>query len=811
MKKELFNKGWQVEEKDSLVVDLNTSEKTLIDLPHDGIITKPRDPKAPSQLNSGFYPGGTFVYKKTFVPPTHWRNKKVMLELEGVFSNGEVAVNGNIVAFQPYGYTSFFADMTPYLKLDTENVISIVANSSMPNTDRWYVGAGIYRDVWLRTGERLYINPWSLTAIPKTAEPDCSRIAVKAEIKNELDIWENVNAIFRIVDADGKEIASKKTFVYFPNKGMGHAEHEFWLEDVSLWDQENPYLYQVVCEIEYEGRTLDTDQSTFGIRTIEVNRKKGLLLNGKEVKLAGGCIHVDNGPFGTVSTKSIEEYKVQTLKKYGFNAIRTAHNPASPALLNACDKYGMLVMEEAFDSWREGLLDNDYHVHFENWWKKDLSAMMQRDINHPSIILWSIGNEIKEVSGMTDGFNTCYEMTAFAKSIDDSRPITQGLLALAGGSLDMTQGDSTNVMTNLFGMKFDPEHDRWGEATAKFVEPLDIAGYNYLGARYENDVAEFQDRVIFGSETFGGAHFFDYWQLVKKYPTICGDFIWTAIEYIGEVGVGSTKMTERNAGSEALLMNMFSATYPEFTSGCGNLDICLFPTIRNFYRNYVLENYTKPYITVLPPCYGDMDKEPLVAPWGWAPVEHSWNYDGYEGKKTYVEIFSPADEIELLVNGKSYGRRPAGVNNRYIARFENIVYESGTIEAIAYQDKIQTDNAILETTGKPAVFKVTPNKTVLSAEEKEICFVIIEAFDEAGRFVLSAMDKVTCTVEGTGVLAALCSGNPKSEELFSGASRKLYEGKMMAYVQGTGEPGEVTLTIQAAGYQTAKCTLTFIK
>ena len=788
MEKILFNKGWTVAPYTGAFFQ-NKAEK--IDLPHDGMISLSRTPDAPSGKDSGFYPGASLSYTKMIDSPSEWQGKKVMLEFDGVFMNAEVSLNRNIIAFQPYGYTSFFADLTPYLEFNKQNTIKVIANNSAPDTSRWYSGAGIYRDVWLRIGELVYIKPWSLQVTPLVADEKKSTVSVKVTVENESRKPVIATAVFKVIDEKGKEVVCAREAIVFDGE-TGTANAEIPIPDAKLWSVDTPDLYKMICEIESDGEIIDRDETTFGIRVIDVSTDFGFKINGNKLKLKGGCIHHDNGPLGAISCAAAEERKIRILKQSGFNAIRSAHNPASPALLAACDKLGMLVIDESFDCWRMGKTNNDYRLYFDKWWQHDLSTMVLRGYNHPCIIMWSIGNEILELTGLSGGNEMCRKMADTVKDIDPSRPITQGLISISEDISDPSVAG--NLLANMSGLHFDPSKDIWGPSVEKFVEPLDICGYNYLGGRYEYDLELYPDRVIFGSETYSTT-LWKYWLKVEANARVIGDFVWTAWDYIGEAGIGDYKIINgEDLGHKT--------AYPTFTACAGDIDICGFKKTASYYRDIVWGTRSAPYIGVLPPEL--YDEKLFQLPWGWPPLENSWTFPGQEGKLTKVEVYSPDDEIELIVNGVSCGKENAGKSYKYTAIFE-IPYAPGSITAIGYNDGVEVSRETLKTAGSVATLKLTPDREQISAQNGDLCYVTIEAVDENGMLVPNANPDITCQVGGCAKLIALGSGDPKSTEDFQVTHRKPYNGRMLAIISSVGKAGEALFSATMEGVPIATC------
>ena len=449
------------------------------------------------------------------------------------------------------------------------------------------------------------------------------------------------------------------------------------MADARLWSVDAPHLYSLTSEVLAGSEVLDAETTTFGIRSLAVDAKQGFRLNGEPLKLRGGCVHHDHGLLGAASYDRAEERKVELLKASGFNAIRCAHNPPAPALLDACDRLGMLVIDETFDCWRMAKNPNDYHLYFEDWWQRDTESTVKRDRNHPSVIMWSIGNEVPERTGGSDGYAWCQRQADYVRSLDSTRPVTAALATLfeEGGALPFGQPiDPQEFFGSHNRAPADPESDRWGRLTAPFLAPLDVAGYNYYNNRYEYDRTHFPDRVICGTETFPHRAY-DTWQDTARLPNVIGDFVWTAFDYRGESGVGSVSI-----GAPA---GLFFAVdpWPCHLAGCGDIDICGFKRPQSYYRDILWGVRKAPYIGVLDPQhYGKMIS---FNPWGWEPVSDDWTFPGREGKPTQVEVYSADDEVELLVNGASVGRKPAGAASKNKAVFE-VIYQPGTITAVGF-------------------------------------------------------------------------------------------------------------------------------
>ncbi len=755
------------------------SRTVVVDLPHDFSIIQKRDPNTPSGANTGFFPGGIGKYEKTLFVPEDWKGKKVFLEFEGAYMNTTVRFNSQIVTHHPYGYTSFHCDLTPYLIYGKDNLIQVtVNNSALPNS-RWYSGSGIYRHVWLLVGESVHISPWGVYVTTPEVSLKASTVSVKTTVENSEAEPADIAVRSIIIDADGRKVASDEVNLKIDPAGKIEAAQILTVSPAKLWSIENPYLYSLLSIVLRNGIVIDSVETRFGIRSISVDAQEGFKLNGVPIKLKGGCVHHDCGLLGAAAYDRAEERKIELLKASGYNAIRCAHNPPSPAFLDACDRLGMLVMDEAFDCWREEKTSNGYSDFFEEYWEKDLASMVLRDRNHPSVIMWSTGNEIPERDGRSDGYNYARKLADFVRSLDPTRPVTNALCNVF----------SNEPLVNAVSLgKYDlPEDfDNWGELTRKFAEPLDVVGYNYLLDRYESDGKKFPNRIICGTETFP-KEIFDFWETVERLPYVIGDFVWTSLDYLGEAGIGRVRYKGETG---------HTAEYPWHHAYCGDIDICGFKRPQSYYRDCVWGVSKAPYIAVYKPeNYG---KPHVVSLWGWPDVESSWTWPGFEGKLTGIEVYCSDDEVELILNGKSLGRKPAGKANRYKAFFET-PYVPGELVAIGFCDGREVSRTTLKTAGAPASIRLTPDRAMLKAKFGDLSYVTVEVLDKEGNVVHNADTNIFFTVCGVGTLLAVGSGNPITREMYIGNQRRVYYGKAMAVVRANGDPGEITLTASADG------------
>jgi beta-galactosidase len=784
MQKQNFDQGWEYSEAAGLIAEFfNPPKWQAVNLPHDAMICKLRAASNPGGSNVGYFPGGIANYRKKFAVPKEWQGDgpmgplSVKLEFEGVYMNAEVSVNNQLLHIQPYGYSSFIVDLTPYLAYGKENVFSVVANNTAQPNSRWYTGTGIYRHVWLRVGGAVHIEPWGVFITTPVVERDASVVQVATELAG-LNSQEGAVLRSTVLDVGGVEIARVETITR-----LSLTEQTLLVKGVKLWSVEEPNLYTLVSEVLVAGEVLDSEKTAFGIRSITIDAENGFRLNGVPMKLKAGCIHHDHGPLGAASFDRAEERKVELLKSAGYNALRCAHNPPAPALLEACDRLGFLVLDETFDSWTMAKTPNDYHLNFAEWWQRDTAAMVKRDRNHPSVFMWSIGNEIPEAIMSPNGAAWAQRLADFVRSLDNTRPVTSALL---GDILARAESEEEDSFFDLRPVTEELQKDRWALATADFCKALDVVGYNYQANRYAVDEKKFPGRVIAGTETWGHKSY-EFWTETERLPHVIGDFIWIAIDYIGEAGFGAYSLDGKPS---------IGAAYPYHLYGCGDFNLCGVKRPQSYYREQLWGMRTAPFIAVLDPqLFG---KNIAFNPWAWEPVLDTWTFPGQEGKRTRVDVYSIDDEVELFINDVSTGRKLAGASVKNKTSFD-VTYQPGTIEAIGYKNGKESGRFKLVTTSEPTALQLTPDRSVIKADIGNIAYVDIEVRDPSGRLVKYTNPEINVEVVGAGELIALGTGNPTSEEMYNGSLRKAYQGHVLAIVRSNGEPGEIKLTAMAEG------------
>lgn len=775
-----FDRGWDFSYStgNAFLDAKGEAYREIVDLPHDFMINTARVPDSRTEGAGGFFQGGVGTYEKRFSISGEKKGKRFLLLIEGCYGNTEVWINGNLAKLHHYGYTEFYVDLTEWLLYEEENKLKIVAdNTALPNS-RWYSGSGLYRHVSLLEGEGIYLAPWSVfvrTPDPRTIQADVTVTNTGAEEEQEISVV--------IRDAQGAKIAeaSQKAVCRPGDSVCSFALHS---EQLEQWDPENPYLYTAeVCMQDLgECKTV-----TFGVRTIAFTREEGFLLNGRPVKLRGGCIHHDNGVVGSRAYSAMEERKIRLLKESGYNAVRTSHNPMSTALLDACDRLGMLVMDEAFDQWRAKKNSQDYHLYFEDHWKEDLGSMVMRDRNHPSVIMYSIGNEIGERDGSGNGARISHDLCACVRDLDPTRAVTNGVCAIF-----LDAGEFGGILANIFGsgeeIDFDeiPEDVRafihqtdyvtehWGEITADFVKDLDVVGYNYLDDRYEKDGRDFPDRLIVGTESYPKM-MKKVWERTMKYPYVLGDFTWTAFDYLGESGIGHAFYDQKGG--------LFCG-YPWHVGYCGDYDLCGFLRPQGKFRRLLWKKETAPVITVLRPEH--FGKKETISAWGWADVTESYSWPGCEGKKIRLDLYSDAEEVEIAVNGKTLGRKT--VPESCIVQMD-IVYEPGILAVTNYTEGRKGESSFLKTTGDAAALRLAKAET----DAQDVAVITVEAVDEEGNRVPYYCGKVQVSLKKNAKVMGFGTGDPVTEENFASDHCTLYEGRalLVARKEDEGKAGKI--------------------
>lgn len=714
--------------------------------------------------STGHVLGGTGWYRKHFTLSPADNGRRVAMRFDGVYLNADFWINGRHLGNHPYGYTSFEFDLTPHLKpAGQENVIAVRVRNEGKNS-RWYSGSGIYRHTWLTVTDPIRVPTWGVFVTTPEVSKDKAVVKLASEIRNDSSAEADVVIRARVLNPKGKTVQTRESNLRIAGNESHSVEQLIEVRSPKLWSTDSPELYSAKIEIVAAGRTLDTASTPFGIRKIEVDAVNGFRLNGQMLKLKGGCMHHDNGPLGSATIDRAEERRVELMKANGFNAIRTSHNPPSPAFLDACDRLGILVIDEAFDCWEVGKNGQDYSVYFKDWAGRDIASMVRRDRNHPSVIMWSIGNEIPE---QFRGEAIAKMLREAVLSHDSTRPVTQAICS-----------DWGNVMRN------------WDRLSDPAFTHLDVAGYNYLPDKYESDHARHPKRVMYGSESYP-KNFFDYWSLVEKHAYIIGDFVWTSMDYFGESGIGHTWLSNEK--------DSFLKPWPWYNAWCGDIDVCGFKKPQSYYRDVVWRRSQIEMMVHTPLPDGVHEN---VSGWGWPDETQSWTWPGQEGKRMQVAVYSRCDTVRLELNGKVIGEKPVSAATKLTARFE-VPYAPGELRAVGLINGKVVAKATLKTTGPAKELRLTADPKSIRADRNDLAYVTVEVLDADGQRVPNAQIPVRFAVSGAGELAAQASSSPNDATSFHTPMRKTYEGRCLGILRPKGGSGKITLKVEADGLNPA--------
>ena len=778
MKKETFNEGWLYAPQSKKYMGTPEIPFEPVQLPHDAMIYRKRTAQAEGSCNSGYYPAGSCEYKKKFNVPADGKEKRMMLEFEGVYSQAMVYLNGVFIRQHTYGYTPFLVDMNGFLQYGKENEITVICRNT--NDSRWYTGAGICRNVNLLSGDLCSILPGQTRISTENIFQDEAVILYEITVENRRTELVSLEILPEFWDGEGRVAGSVRIPLSLMPGEKGTVRQRIRIHQVKTWSPEHPDLYRCFCTIQDKetGEVLDSSQESFGIRTLKLDPARGLLLNGEAVKLRGGCVHHDNGLIGAVSVRAAEERKAYLLKKSGFNAVRSSHNPMSPEFLDACDRIGLLVMDEAFDTWNMNKNPYDYALHFEEQWEADIKAMVEKDCNHPSVILYSIGNEIQEL-GNHRGAATARKLADRVKALDPTRYTIQAvnllMSSIGAGKTWFFKPDDLDVNHAMTELGDDRKRimcaEPLGELTEEALCATDLVGYNYANARIPMEHEKNPDRIFCGTETFTEDIVYN-WKQVCDFPWLIGDFCWTAWDYIGECGIGKADYAE-GAGADY-------GQYPWRLAYCGDMDITGRRREQSYFRETVFGKADHPYILVeSPEHYG---KIPARTPWSYTDSQPSWNWKGRQGQRISVTVYSAEEEVELLINGKSLGRKAAGEKTGFLARYDT-TYEEGEIRAVAYRNGKEVSSYELHS-GKGETYPVMhKEKEILSLSDQELGYLQIICEDKSGIPAADTEVSFTLTVEGAGSLLGLGSACPYDDMAGNGECCKTWHGQAMAVIR----------------------------
>jgi beta-galactosidase len=769
-----FNKDWQFTLGDTTGnrPELDKDWRNL-NLPHDWSIEGEFNEKHPATPGGGALPGGIGWYRKTFILPEVDKNKLVFIDFDGVYRNSEVWINGNYLGKRPNGYISFRYELTSYLNFgEKQNEIIVkVDNSKQPNS-RWYSGSGIYRNVWLTITDNIYINQWGTFITTPKVDENASTISVKTNIKNASGKDQEITVKTTIIDATGKKITSSATAITIHTGVNSEVSQELTLAKPNLWTLENPYLYKAISQVEVNGAIVDDYITPFGVRYFHFDSQKGFSLNGKPTKIMGVCNHHDLGCLGAaINTRALER-QLEILKDMGCNGIRTSHNPPAPELLDLCDKMGFVVMDEAFDMWKKKKTVYDYSLDWDEWHKRDLEDLIRRDRNHPSVFIWSIGNEILEQWDST-GISIAKELAGIAKDMDSTRPITSGCNdpkphnnIIKSGVLDLIgynyhHADFTNFFKDFPGQKFIATETTSALATRGHYDmPSDSIrrwpirwDLPFTTGNPDNTCSAYDNC----SAPWGSTHE-ETWKIMKKHDYLSGMFIWTGFDYLGEPTPYS---------------------WPSRSSYFGIVDLAGFP--KDAYYMYQSEWTNKPVLHIFP----------------------HWNWK--QGDTIDIWAYSNADEVELFLDKKSLGVKAKKGEELHL--MWKVPYKPGTLKAIAQKAGKEFLSKEIKTAGVPAKIEVSTDRTSIKGNGADLAFVTTKILDKDGNLVPNADNLVSFEISGEGFIAGVDNGNPVSHEPFKANYRKAFNGMCIAVIQSLEKKGKIKLLAKSENLEPASITI----
>lgn len=748
--------------------DLDDSQWRKLNLPHDWSIEGEFSEKNPATPGGGALPGGIGWYRKTFTLPASAKSKSVFIDFDGIYRNSEVWINGHYLGKRPYGYSSFRYELSPFINFGNQkNVLSVkVDNSQQPNS-RWYSGSGIYRHVWLTLTDQVFVDHWGTVVTTPQVSDQSAAVNFKTKVRNESRGEQRVTLKTLIYNADGREVARAESKSVLTGGAVAEIGQELKIVHPVLWSLENPYLYKAISEVEIGGRVVDRYETPFGIRYFVFDKERGFILNGKPVKIRGVCDHHDLGSLGAaVNTRALER-QLEMLKAMGVNGIRTSHNPPAPELLELADRMGFIVMDEAFDMWKRKKTDFDYHLDWDAWHKRDLEDMVLRDRNHPSIFIWSIGNEIPEQWGEASGIPIARELSGIVKALDQTRPITSACNNVStdnniikSGALDLVGINYAHEKIPDLPKMF-PGQKIIGSETTSALEtrgsydlPSDVirrwpkrwdqvfteGNPDYSCSSYDNC-----------STPWGSTHE-ETWKVVKKYDYYSGMYIWTGFDYLGEPTPYS---------------------WPARSSYFGIIDLAGFP--KDVYYMYQSEWTSKPVLHIFP----------------------HWNWK--QGATVDVWAYFNTDEVELFLNGRSLGtKRKSGDDLHVMWR---IAYEPGTLKAIARTGGKVVLTQEVRTASQPAKMILIPDRKIINADGSDLSFVTVKVVDQNGTLVPDADNLVKFQLDGEGLIAGVDNGDPISHEPFKANYRKALHGMCLVIIQSKGKAGKINLKATSENLQ----------
>lgn len=806
MKPILFNEHWQVRNSSGTSFEMigGMSAAEEVTLPHDAVIHTTRVPQEKddtSRGGTGFYASKNLMYTKYFTLPEAVGDQVVWFAFEGIYQNAYIYINRAFAGRCPYGYGNYFIDATRYVQFGAENEIKVIVKNGT-FSGRWYTGGGIYRDVNMYIGSAMHIGCHGVKISTSEVEDDQALVRVEIPVENRCFSTKHIYLKTELFDINGLIAATDMSAVTVFGSESKKIRQRILVKQPHLWNVDDPYLYSVKVTL-LEGKDI-IDQWTgeTGLRKIMLDPGKGLRINGKPIKLLGGCIHHDLGVIGAASYEHMELRRIKKMKEAGFNAIRCAHNPAGSHLLNACDRLGMLVMDEFTDVWTSCKGDTDYAMLYPTFMEEDIHNWIDRDYNHPSVIFYSIGNEIPETGNAID-VQWGRRAADLIHALDDTRYVTNGINYMLSvmdhmqeimqdvGSRQSASGEINSVMSNRINIK---PIVNCHAITTKLLEEacgqLDLVGLNYNTERYKMDAEGYPNRIIYGSETLS-TDLVQNWDYVKKYPNIIGDFVWAGWDYLGEAGIGRWYYGTPKGTN--------SATYGDWPwriAYNGVIDIIGDPRPVNYWRQCVVGLRKKPYISVCPPEH--FGEQVNLSMWGFTDGHACWNWEGFEEKPVRVEVYADADEVELFANGKSVGRKEVGLDGKpCLAVFETI-YVPGELKAVSYKNGAAEEH-ILTTAMDDSVIHAKCDRAQLQSGRQDVACIEISLTDQKGILNAASGKPVHIETEGAGELLGFGSADPLCEEDYFANDICAFHGRLLAVVRSGSESGILTVKISADG------------
>ena len=768
-----FDTGWKFL-RDSVAGAQNPSFDDSgwrkLDLPHDWSIENfadndnedhigPFTKTSEGGVSTGHVKGGTGWYRKHFTPDDSFRMKNVSVCFDGVYMITTVWVNGKKAGDHFYGYTPFSFDISGLLIPGTDNVIAVEVKNPGKNS-RWYSGSGIYRHVWLTITNPLRVDENGLYVTTNLLSKEIAQIQLSVKLKNSGHENSEGKLVTFISDTDDRVLDKTEKSIEIESDGTLSVEQSLKITQPSLWSVENPHLYRATSQIVVKGKIIDSYSVKFGVRILDFNAGNGFRLNDIPLELKGACMHHDNGLLGSAAFDRAEERRIEIMKANGYNAIRTSHNPPSKQFLDACDRLGMLVIDEAFDMWEHPKNPSDYSNYFKDNWKNDLQSMILRDRNHPSVIAWSIGNEIYERAD-TSGQRIAGHLVSVVKSLDNSRPVTAAVCFF-----------------------WDHPGTDWS-ASAKAFASLDLAGYNYEWREYENDHKKYPDRIMAGTESFP-IEAFENWQQVEKDSWVIGDFVWTGMDYLGESGIGHVYY-DKNAS--------FSMPWPWYNSWCGDIDITGQKKGQSYFRDVVWSrsNLEMAVHALLP-----AGKKEGISMWGWPAEYQSWTWPGEEGDTLQVSVYSRCQEVRLELNGKVIGQKQTSDKTSLTAKF-TVPYSAGELKATGIINGKEVATKVFKTAGKPSHLVLTSDRAHINADRNDLAYVSVEVRDKDENLVPNTNITVKFKVSGGGELLASGNAAPDDMQSFRKPECKTFDGKCLAIIRPYAKASPIKVNAEAAG------------